>query len=60
MVIILGSDMLSIALLLLMLADDHSAGVEFYKQRQFAKTIESLVRAVATEKPGTPEIASPR
>lgn len=47
--------MLSIALLLLMLADDHSAGVEFYKQRQFAKTIESLVRAVATEKPGTPE-----
>jgi len=47
--------MLSIALLLLMLADDHSAGVEFYKQRQFAKTIESLERAVATEKPGTPE-----
>jgi tetratricopeptide (TPR) repeat protein len=42
-------------LLLLMLVDDHSAGVEFYKQRQFAKTIESLERAVATEKPGTPE-----
>jgi tetratricopeptide (TPR) repeat protein len=38
-----------------MLADDHSAGVEFYRQRQFAKTIESLERAVATEKPGTPE-----
>jgi len=42
-------------LLLLMLADDHSAGVEFYKQRQFSKTIESLERAVAAEKPGTPE-----
>jgi tetratricopeptide (TPR) repeat protein len=47
--------MLSTALLLVMLADDHSAGVEFYKQRQFSKTIESLERAVATEKPGTPE-----
>ena len=47
--------MLSIALLLLMLADDHSAGVEFYKQRQFAKTIESLERSVATEKAGSPE-----
>src|SRR5580693_6488446 len=47
--------MLSIALLLFLLADDHSAGVEFYKQRQFAKTIESLEHAVATEKPGTPE-----
>jgi tetratricopeptide (TPR) repeat protein len=42
-------------LLLVMFADDHSAGVEFYKQRQFAKTIESLERAVATEKPGTAE-----
>jgi tetratricopeptide (TPR) repeat protein len=41
--------------LLIMLADDHSAGVEFYKQRQFSKTIESLERAVATEKPGTQE-----
>jgi tetratricopeptide (TPR) repeat protein len=41
--------------LLLMLADDHSTGVEFYKQRQFSKTIEVLERAVATEKPGTPE-----
>jgi tetratricopeptide (TPR) repeat protein len=41
--------------LLWMLADDHSAGVEFYKQRQFSKSIESLERAVATEKPGTPE-----
>jgi tetratricopeptide (TPR) repeat protein len=47
--------MLSTALLLVMLADDHSAGVESYKQRQFSKTIESLERAVATEKPGTPE-----
>ena len=47
--------MLSTALLLVMLADDHSAGVEFYKQRQFSKTIESLERAVGTEKPGTPE-----
>jgi tetratricopeptide (TPR) repeat protein len=41
--------------LLAMLADDHSAGVEFYKQRQFLKTIESLERAVAAEKPGSPE-----
>jgi len=41
--------------LLLLLADDHSTGVEFYKQRQFSKTIEVLERAVATEKPGTPE-----
>jgi tetratricopeptide (TPR) repeat protein len=40
---------------LLMLADDHSAGVEFYRRRQFLKTIESLERAVTTEKPGTPE-----
>jgi len=47
--------MLGGMLLLLMLADDHSAGVEFYKQRQFSKTIESLERAVAAEKPGTPE-----
>jgi tetratricopeptide (TPR) repeat protein len=38
-----------------MLADDHTAGVELYKQRQFAKTIETLQRAVATERPGTPE-----
>lgn len=36
-------------------AGDHSAGVELYKQRQFAKTIEVLERAVVTEKPGTPE-----
>ena len=43
------------ALLFFLLADDHSAGVEFYRQRQFVKTIESLERAVATEKPGTPE-----
>jgi tetratricopeptide (TPR) repeat protein len=47
--------MLGIVLLLVMLADDHSDGVAFYKQRQFSKTIESLERAVATEKPGTPE-----
>jgi len=47
--------MLAGIFLLLMLADDHSAGVEFYKERQFAKTIEVLERAVATEKPGTPE-----
>jgi tetratricopeptide (TPR) repeat protein len=47
--------MLSTLLLLVLLADDHSSGVEFYKQRQFAKTIESLERAVAGEKPGTPE-----
>jgi tetratricopeptide (TPR) repeat protein len=43
------------AMLMFMAADDHSAGVEFYKQRQFAKTIASLERAVATEKPGSPE-----
>lgn len=47
--------MLAGMFLLWMLADDHSAGVEFYKQRQFSKTIESLERAVAREKPGTPE-----
>ena len=47
--------MLGALLLLAMLADDHSAGVEFYKQRQFAKTIEALERAVAAEKRGTPE-----
>jgi len=39
----------------LVLADDHSAGVDLYKHRQFSKTIETLERAVATEKPGTPE-----
>ena len=42
------------AMVMFVAADDHSAGVEFYKQRQFAKTIESLERAVATEKPGSP------
>lgn len=40
---------------LLTLADDHTAGVEFYKQRQFAKTIEVLERAAAAEKRGTAE-----
>jgi hypothetical protein len=49
------SGVLVVALLLFLPADDHSSGVEFYKQRQFAKTIESLERAVATEKPGSPE-----
>src|SRR5450432_4574034 len=47
--------MVGVLLWLAMLADDHSAGVELYKQRQFSKTIESLERAVATEKRGTPE-----
>jgi len=47
--------MVGVLLWLAMLADDHSAGVELYKQRQFSKTIESFERAVATEKPGTPE-----
>jgi tetratricopeptide (TPR) repeat protein len=47
--------MYAILLLLAMLADDHTAGVELYKQRQFAKTIETMNRAVANEKPGTPE-----
>jgi tetratricopeptide (TPR) repeat protein len=49
------SGVLVVALLMFLPADDHSFGVEFYKQRQFAKTIESLERAVATEKPGSPE-----
>jgi tetratricopeptide (TPR) repeat protein len=49
------SGLLITALLMFMPADDHSAGVEFYRQRQFAKTIESLERAVASEKPGSPE-----
>jgi tetratricopeptide (TPR) repeat protein len=47
--------MLSSIFLLVLLADDHTDGVNFYKQRQFVKTIESLERAVAAEKPGTPE-----
>ena len=47
--------MLGTLLLFAMLADDHSAGVELYKQRQFAKTIETMQRAVAKEQPGTPE-----
>jgi tetratricopeptide (TPR) repeat protein len=42
-------------LLLAMLAGDHAAGVEAYRQHQFIKAIESLERAAATEKPGTPE-----
>ena len=41
--------------LVTLLADDHSAGVEFYRQRQFAKAIESLERAVATEAPASPQ-----
>ena len=47
--------MVGTLLLLAMLADDHSAGVELYKQRQFARTIVTLERAVASEKRGTPE-----
>jgi tetratricopeptide (TPR) repeat protein len=47
--------MLGALLMLAMLADDHSAGVDFYKQRQFSKAIEALERAAATEKRGTPE-----
>ena len=47
--------MLISLLLVAMLADDHADGVSFYKQREFAKTIESILRAVAVEKPGTPE-----
>lgn len=47
--------MLVTLLLLAMFADDHLAGVEFYKQRQFAKAIETLERAAAAEKRGTPE-----
>jgi len=44
-----------IFLLVALLADDHADGVASYKQRQFTKTIEFLGRAVAGEKPGTPE-----
>ena len=40
---------------LFLLADDHAAGVAFYKERQFAKTIETMQRAIAAEKPGTAE-----
>jgi tetratricopeptide (TPR) repeat protein len=47
--------MLVTLVLLATLADDHSAGVELYRQRQFARTIETQTRAIATEKPGTPE-----
>jgi tetratricopeptide (TPR) repeat protein len=47
--------MLGALLMLAMLADDHAAGVDFYKQRQFSKAIEALERAAATEKRGTPE-----
>ncbi len=46
--------MLATLILLAALADDHSAGVELYRQRQFPQTIEALTRAVASEKPGTP------
>ena len=42
-------------LFLAILADDHSLGVELYRQRQFSKAIDSLERAVAAEQPGTPE-----
>jgi tetratricopeptide (TPR) repeat protein len=52
---IMLSGMLGTVVLMVVFADDHAAGVESYKQRQFSKTIESLERAVATEKPGTPE-----
>ncbi|MGA3202211.1 MAG: tetratricopeptide repeat protein [Bryobacteraceae bacterium] len=47
--------MLSGIFLLFLIGDDHSAGVEFYKQRQFVKSIETLERAVAAEKPGSTE-----
>ena len=49
------SGMLGTVVLMVVFADDHAAGVESYKQRQFSKTIESLEHAVSTEKPGTPE-----
>lgn len=42
-------------LLLTLLMDDHTDGVAFYKQRQFAKSIVSLERSVAVEKPGSPQ-----
>jgi tetratricopeptide (TPR) repeat protein len=47
--------LLTIVVAVNLFLDDHSAGVDYYKQRQFAKAIESLDRAVAAEKPGTPE-----
>ena len=40
---------------LLTAVDEHGAGVDFYKQRQFAKAVETLERAVAVEKAGTPQ-----
>jgi tetratricopeptide (TPR) repeat protein len=43
----------ALLLAIALLADDHSDGVALYHQRQFAKTIEVLERAIASEKPGT-------
>ena len=45
----------TLLILLTVFADDHAAGVQLYKQQQFAKTIETLERAVAVEQRGTPE-----
>ena len=45
----------SLLLSILLLGDDHATGVALYKQRQFTQTIDTLERAAATEKPGTPE-----
>jgi len=42
-------------LLAILAADDHSAGVQYYRQRQFAKTIEVLERAISSEKKGSPQ-----
>ena len=45
----------TLLILLILVADDHATGVQLYKQLQFAKTIETLERAVATEQRGSAE-----
>jgi tetratricopeptide (TPR) repeat protein len=47
--------MIGALLFLAMVADDHAAGLQFYREHQFTKAIESFERAVRTERPGTPE-----
>ncbi len=40
-------------LLLAFYADDHAAGVEFFRQRKLAQAIEALEKSASSEKPGT-------
>jgi tetratricopeptide (TPR) repeat protein len=44
-----------VLVLLAMLADDHAAGLNAYRQHNLPQAIEALEKAVAVEKPGTPE-----